>query len=178
MFSSVTWKLYSRTEIAVVFLKTNILFNLEKKECGDLCMCVNPVTTCHPCYFWLVTGMTVTGMTKIMQTRIYSAFWKQKLENVYTIILMPIILFSVLGLILIAVFYFFLKRLVTGMTGCHPCYQMSSLLPVIFAQYLKPPNTLLSHSFTSVKVGACMYILQKIKIHILQYLKIYLILCD
>ena len=37
------------------------------------------VTTCHPCYFWLVTGMTVTGMTKSMHTRIYFAFWKQKL---------------------------------------------------------------------------------------------------
>ena len=51
VFSSVTWKLYSGTKIAVVFLKTNILIKLKDKECGDLCMCVNPVTTCHPCYF-------------------------------------------------------------------------------------------------------------------------------
>ena len=105
VFSSVTWKLYSGTEIAVVFLKTNILIKARKKECGNLCMCVNPITTCHPCYFGLVTGMTVTGMAKSMQTRIYSAFWKQKLENVCTNDT-----FSVLGLILIATFYFFLKN--------------------------------------------------------------------
>ena len=98
VFSSVTWKLYSGTEKAVVFLKTNFLIKARKKECGDLCMCVNPVTTCHPCYFWLVTGMTVTGMTKSMKTRIYSAFWKQKLENVCTTILMPMILFQCLDL--------------------------------------------------------------------------------
>ena len=36
--------------------------------------------------------MTVTGMTKNMQTRIYFAFWKQKLKYVYTIILRPMIL--------------------------------------------------------------------------------------
>ena len=53
---------------------------------------------CHSCYFWwvtdmTVTGMTVTGMTKSMQTYTYFAFWRQKLENVYTTILMSIILF-------------------------------------------------------------------------------------
>ena len=108
VFPSVTWKLYSGTEIAVVFLKTNILIKARKKECGDLCICVNLVTTCHPCYFWLVTGMTVTGMTKSMQTRIYYAFWKQKLKK-KTHNIDANNTFSVLGLILIAAFYFFLN---------------------------------------------------------------------
>ena len=58
-----------------------------------------PVTTCHPCYFWLVTGMTVTGMTKSMQTRIYFAVWKQKLIYVYTVILTPMIHFQCLDII-------------------------------------------------------------------------------
>ena len=63
-----------------------------------------PVTTCHPCYFWLVTGMTVTGMTKSMQTRIYLAVWKQKLIYVYTVILTPMIPFQCLDIILILAF--------------------------------------------------------------------------
>ena len=69
---------------------------------------VIPVTTCHPCYFWLVTGMTVTGMTKSMQTRIYSyfAFWKKKLKYVCTVILTPMILFQCLDFFLISEFCF------------------------------------------------------------------------
>ena len=63
-----------------------------------------PVTTCHPCYFWLVTGMTVTVMTKSMQTRIYFAFWKQKLKYVYTVLLRPMIPFQCLDIILISAF--------------------------------------------------------------------------
>ena len=55
--------------------------------------------------------------------------------------------------------------------------KMSSLLPVMFAQNIKLPNTLLLHSFTGLKVGACRYILQKMKIHFQQYPKEYLILC-
>ena len=61
---------------------------------------------------------------------------------------------------------------------------MSSLLPNVipvtnmFAQNIKFSNTLLLHSFTGLKVGACRYILQKMKIHFLQYPKEYLILCD
>ena len=53
-----------------------------------------PVNTCHPCYFWLVTGMT-----KSMQTRIYYAFWKQKLKYVYTVLLRPMIPFQCLDII-------------------------------------------------------------------------------
>ena len=63
-----------------------------------------PVSTCHSCYFWLVTGMTVTGMTKSMQTRIYFAFWKQKLKYVYTVLLRPMIPFQCLDIILISAF--------------------------------------------------------------------------
>ena len=63
-----------------------------------------PVTTCYPCYFWLVTGMTVTGMIKSMQTRIYFAFWKQKLKYVYTVLLRPMIPFQCLDIILISAF--------------------------------------------------------------------------
>ena len=85
--------------------------------------------------------------------------------------------FSVLGLVLFTAYYFFLKRLVTGFTGCNPCYQLSSMLPVMFAQNIKLPNTLLLHLFTGLKVGACRYILQKMRIHFLQYHKEYLILC-
>ena len=62
------------------------------------------VTICHPCYFWLVTGMTVTGMTKSMQTRIYFAFWKQKLKYVHTVVLTPMIPFQCLNIILISAF--------------------------------------------------------------------------
>ena len=62
------------------------------------------VTTCHPCYFWLVIGMPVTGMTKSMQTRIYFAFWKQKLKYVYIVILTPMIPFQCLDIILISPF--------------------------------------------------------------------------
>ena len=42
------------------------------------------VNTCHPCYFWLVTGMTVTGMTKSMQTRIYFVLSGSKNLNMFT----------------------------------------------------------------------------------------------
>ena len=63
-----------------------------------------PVTTCHPCYFWLVTGMTVTGMTKRMHTGIYFALWKQKLKYVYTVILTPMIQFQCLDIFLISAF--------------------------------------------------------------------------
>ena len=70
---------------------------------------------------------------------------------------------------------FFLKRLVAGFTGCHPCCQLSSLLPVMFAQNIKLLNTLLLHSFTGLKVGACGYSLQKMKMHFLQYPEEYLI---
>ena len=56
-----------------------------------------------------VTGMTVTGMTKSMQTHTYFAFWRQKLENVYTTILMSIILFQCLYFVLFAAFYFYRK---------------------------------------------------------------------
>ena len=56
-------------------------------------------------------------------------------------------------------------------------YRMSSLLPVMFAKNIKLPNTLLLHSFTGLKSGACRYILQKMKIHFIQYPKEYSILC-
>ena len=90
---------------------------------------------------------------------------------------MHIMLFQYLDLFYSQHIIFFLKRLVTGFTGCHPCYQLSSLLPVMFAQNIKLPNTLPLYSFTGLKVGACRYILQKMKIHFLQYPKEYLIVC-
>ena len=50
--------------------------------------------------------MTVTGMTKSMQTSIYFVFWKQKLETVYAIIFIQIILFQCFDLFCLQHFIF------------------------------------------------------------------------
>ena len=135
------------------------------------------MNVCHPCY-QLSSLLPLAGNRddiKYENSHLLCCL-EVKFENVYTKVFMPIMLFLCLDL-----FYsqqiIFSKKLVTGFTGCHSCYQMSSLLPVMFAQNIKLPNTLLLHSFTGLKVGVCRYILQKMKIHSLQYPKEYLILC-
>ena len=83
---------------------------------------------------------------------------------------MPIMLFQCLDL-------FYSQHIIFSKKISNRVYMMSSLLPVMFAQIIKLPNNLLLHSFTGLKVGACRYILQKMKIHFLQYPEEYLILC-
>ena len=87
--------------------KTNTTISVPEYDfrvTGENTFFLIPVTTCHPCYFWLVTGMTVTGMTKSIETRIFFAVWKQKLIYVYTIILTPMIPFQCLDIISISAF--------------------------------------------------------------------------
>ena len=59
-----------------------------------------------------------------MQTRIYFAFWKQKLKHVYTIILRPMILIQCLDIFLILAFCFSTK------VG-----NRDDILPVFFTAY-------------------------------------------
>ena len=53
MFSSVTWMVFRNRNCCNIL--ENKCYDLNsQKECGDLYMCVIPVTTCHHCYFSVV----------------------------------------------------------------------------------------------------------------------------
>ena len=96
--------------------------------------------TFKKCHIWLLTVMTVTGMTNYMLNQTFFVFWKQNLENVYSIILRPIILFHCLDF-LFAAFCFFIERCVTWIT-----YFLSYLLLTV-VKYFK---FTLKHTFSKI----------------------------
>ena len=89
---------------------------------------------------------------------------------------MPIMLFQCLDL-------FYSQQIIFSKKIGDRVYRMSSLLPnaIPVTSHVCSKYQVTQYSavalFTGLKVGACRYILQKMKIHFLQYPKEYLILC-
>ena len=110
MFSSV---------IGIVFRIRNCYYIFQNKNCDStrkrnavICECVSSL-------------LPLAGNRddiKYENSHLLAAL-KEKFKNVYTIVIMPIMLFSAWTYFFRSKL-FFLKRLVTRFTGCHPCYQM------------------------------------------------------
>ena len=94
----------------------------------------------HLSYFTYLNIFFSKGITKSMQTQAYFAFWLQNLENIYSIILIPIILFQYWTFFFICSFLFFIERWVTWMT-----YYLADLLltfDCLFDLILYVPSTI------------------------------------